>query len=136
MTQLGTGESTCVGIGGDPIRGLNFLDVLALFERDPETEAIVMIGEIGGEDEEKAAAFAKAHMTKPIIGFIAGLTAPPGRRMGHAGAIVSGGKGSARDKMKALESYGVIVVDNPSLIGQTVGETLSKGSYRRVPTCH
>ena len=136
LTQLGLGESTCVGIGGDPIRGLNFVDVLALFERDPETEAIVMIGEIGGEDEEKAAAFAKAHMTKPIIGFIAGLTAPPGRRMGHAGAIVSGGKGSARDKMKVLESYGVIVVDNPSLIGQTVSETLKKGSYRRVPTCH
>jgi len=136
LTQLGLGESTCVGIGGDPIRGLNFVDVLALFERDPETEAVVMIGEIGGEDEEKAAAFAKAHMTKPIIGFIAGLTAPPGRRMGHAGAIVSGGKGSAREKMKALEAYGVIVVDNPSLIGQTVSETLQKGSYRRVPTCH
>lgn len=136
LTQLGLGESTCVGIGGDPIRGLNFVDVLALFEKDPETEAIVMIGEIGGEDEEKAAAFAKAHMTKPIIGFIAGLTAPPGRRMGHAGAIVSGGKGSARDKMKALESYGVVVVDNPSLIGQTVNQTLNSGAFRRVPTCH
>lgn len=136
LTQLELGESTCVGIGGDPIRGLNFRDVLALFEKDPETEAIVMIGEIGGEDEEKAASFARAHMTKPIIGFIAGLTAPPGRRMGHAGAIVSGGKGSARDKMKALESYGVIVVDNPSVIGRTVAETLKSGSYRRVPACH
>ncbi len=136
LTQLGLGESTCVGIGGDPVRGLNFLDVLALFEKDPETEAIVMIGEIGGDDEERAAAFARAHMTKPVIGFIAGLTAPPGRRMGHAGAIVSGGKGSARDKMKALESYGIIVVDNPSIIGKTVAETLSKGDYRRVPTCH
>ncbi len=126
LTQLGLGESTCVGIGGDPVRGLNFIDVLALFEKDPETEAVVMIGEIGGEDEEKAAAFAQCHMKKPVVGFIAGQTAPPGRRMGHAGAIVSGGQGTAKDKMKTLEGMGVTVVHNPSLIGQTVLEVLKR----------
>ncbi|MHB1564287.1 MAG: succinate--CoA ligase subunit alpha [Leptospirillum sp.] len=126
LTQLGLGESTCVGIGGDPVRGLNFIDVLALFENDPETEAVVMIGEIGGEDEEKAAAFAKCHMKKPVIGFIAGQTAPPGRRMGHAGAIVSGGQGTAKDKMKTLEGMGVTVVENPSMIGQTVLDVLKR----------
>ncbi|KGA94403.1 Succinyl-CoA ligase [ADP-forming] alpha chain [Leptospirillum ferriphilum] len=131
LTQLGLGESTCVGIGGDPVRGLNFIDVLEMFELDPETEAVVMIGEIGGEDEEKAAVFAQTKMTKPVVGFIAGLTAPPGRRMGHAGAIVSGGKGTARDKMAFLESHGVRVVDNPSLIGKTVADVLASGKSRR-----
>ncbi|AFS53059.1 succinate--CoA ligase subunit alpha [Leptospirillum ferriphilum] len=131
LTQLGLGESTCVGIGGDPVRGLNFIDVLEMFESDPETEAVVMIGEIGGEDEEKAAVFAQTKMTKPVVGFIAGLTAPPGRRMGHAGAIVSGGKGTARDKMAFLESHGVRVVDNPSLIGKTVADVLASGKSRR-----
>jgi succinyl-CoA synthetase alpha subunit len=131
LTQLGLGESTCVGIGGDPVRGLNFIDVLEMFELDPETEAVVMIGEIGGEDEEKAAVFAQTKMTKPVVGFIAGLTAPPGRRMGHAGAIVSGGKGTARDKMAFLESHGVRVVDNPSQIGKTVADVLASGKSRR-----
>ena len=131
LTQLGLGESTCVGIGGDPVRGLNFIDVLEMFESDPETEAVVMIGEIGGEDEERAAVFADAKMTKPVVGFIAGLTAPPGRRMGHAGAIVSGGKGTARDKMAFLESHGVRVVDNPSLIGKTVADVLASGKSRK-----
>lgn len=131
LTQLGLGESTCVGIGGDPVRGLNFIDVLEMFESDPETEAVVMIGEIGGEDEEKAAVFAQTKMTKPVVGFIAGLTAPPGRRMGHAGAIVSGGKGTARDKMAFLESHGVRVVDNPSQIGKTVADVLASGKSRR-----
>ena len=131
LTQLGLGESTCVGIGGDPVRGLNFIDVLEMFESDPETEAVVMIGEIGGEDEERAAVFAQTKMTKPVVGFIAGLTAPPGRRMGHAGAIVSGGKGTAKDKMAFLESHGVRVVDNPSLIGKTVAGVLASGKSRR-----
>ncbi|MCL4461528.1 MAG: succinate--CoA ligase subunit alpha [Nitrospirae bacterium] len=131
LTQLGLGESTCVGIGGDPVRGLNFIDVLEMFESDPETEAVVMIGEIGGEDEERAAVFAQTKMTKPVVGFIAGLTAPPGRRMGHAGAIVSGGKGTARDKMAFLESHGIRVVDNPSLIGKTVADVLASGKPRR-----
>ena len=131
LTQLGLGESTCVGIGGDPVRGLNFIDVLEMFESDPETEAVVMIGEIGGEDEERAAVFADAKMTKPVVGFIAGLTAPPGRRMGHAGAIVSGGKGTARYKMAFLESHGVRVVDNPSLIGKTVADVLASGKSRK-----
>ena len=131
LTQLGLGESTCVGIGGDPVRGLNFIDVLEMFESDPETEAVVMIGEIGGEDEERAAVFAQTKMTKPVVGFIAGLTAPPGRRMGHAGAIVSGGKGTGRDKMAFLESHGIRVVDNPSLIGKTVADVLASGKPRR-----
>lgn len=131
LTQLGLGESTCVGIGGDPVRGLNFVDVLALFEDDPETEAVVMIGEIGGEDEEKAAVFAQNKMSKPVVGFIAGLTAPPGRRMGHAGAIVSGGKGTAREKMAFLERHDITVVDNPSLIGKTVADVLKNGTRRR-----
>ncbi|MHB1285359.1 MAG: succinate--CoA ligase subunit alpha [Leptospirales bacterium] len=131
LTQLGLGESTCVGIGGDPVRGLNFIDVLELFEKDPETEAVVMIGEIGGEDEETAAVFSQTRMTKPVVGFIAGLTAPPGRRMGHAGAIVSGGKGTAKEKMAFLESHGVAVVDNPSLIGKTVADVLASGKARR-----
>lgn len=125
LTTLGLGETTCIGIGGDPIVGTNFIELLAMFEKDPETEAVVMIGEIGGDAEEKAAAFIKEHIRKPVIGFIAGLTAPPGRRMGHAGAIITGGKGTAAEKMAMLEAAGVTVVRNPAEIGKTVQEALS-----------
>ena len=120
LTRLGIGQSTCVGIGGDPIHGTNFIDCLELFQADPATEAIVMIGEIGGTAEEEAAAFVAAHVDKPVVTFVAGQTAPPGRRMGHAGAIISGGKGTAADKMKALREAGIEVVDTPATIGETV----------------
>jgi len=120
LTRLGIGQSTCVGIGGDPIHGTNFIDCLELFQADPATEAIVMIGEIGGTAEEEAAAFVAAHVDKPVVAFVAGQTAPPGRRMGHAGAIISGGKGTAADKMKALREAGIEVVDTPATIGETV----------------
>jgi succinyl-CoA synthetase alpha subunit len=116
MTDAGIGQSTCVGIGGDPIVGTSFIDVLDLFNRDPETEAIVMIGEIGGEDEERAAAFCAEQVRKPMAAFIAGRTAPPGRRMGHAGAIISGGAGTAESKRQALEAAGIRVADSPSHI--------------------
>ncbi len=124
LTNLGLGETTCVGIGGDPIIGTGYIDLLQMFEKDDETEAVVMIGEIGGDAEEKAAAFIKKEMTKPVIGFIAGITAPPGRRMGHAGAIITGGKGTAKEKMAALEAAGVRVVRNPAEIGETVQSAL------------
>jgi len=126
LTQLGLGETTCVGIGGDPVNGTSFLDLLPLFAKDPETEAVVMIGEIGGDAEEKAAAYIKDHIKKPVIGFIAGITAPPGRRMGHAGAIITGGKGTAAEKMAALERAGVRVVKNPAEIGNTVKAALGR----------
>ncbi|MFN3234044.1 MAG: succinate--CoA ligase subunit alpha [Gammaproteobacteria bacterium] len=119
-TALGFGQSTCVGIGGDPIPGSNFIDILALFEKDPQTEAIVMVGEIGGTAEEEAAAFIADHVTKPVVAYIAGVTAPPGKRMGHAGAIISGGKGSASDKYDALEHAHVNVVKSPTEIGKTL----------------
>lgn len=124
LTKAGLGQTTAVGIGGDPVIGTSFVDVLGMFEADPETEAIVMIGEIGGSDEEQAAAFIKEHVTKPVVGFIAGQTAPPGKRMGHAGAIISGGSGTAAEKMAALTAAGVHVVDRPSAVPAAVKAAL------------
>lgn len=124
LTQLGLGQSTCVGIGGDPIKGMDFIDVLEMFERDPETHAVLMMGEIGGSSEEDAAAYIKKHMTKPVAAFIAGQTAPPGRRMGHAGAIIAGGKGTASDKIAALQGAGIAVAKTPAELGVTLKSVL------------
>jgi succinyl-CoA synthetase alpha subunit len=126
LTRLGLGQSTCVGIGGDPVHGFEFVDILDLFNGDSGTDAVVMIGEIGGSAEEEAAAWIKAHMKKPLAGFIAGQTAPPGKRMGHAGAIISGGKGTAREKIAAMKSAGVRMAPSPALIGKTMLEALGK----------
>jgi succinyl-CoA synthetase alpha subunit len=122
LSRLGIGQSTCIGIGGDPVIGTNFVDALALFEADPQTEAVVMIGEIGGSAEETAAEFVRDHMSKPVAAFIAGQNAPPGKRMGHAGAIIAGGKGAASDKMAALEAAGIAVAEAPSAIGETLAK--------------
>lgn len=127
LTRYGLGQSTAVGIGGDPVHGLSHKDVIAMFNEDPETEAILMIGEIGGTAEEEAAEYIKQFVKKPVFAYIAGITAPPGRRMGHAGAIITGGKGTAQAKMSALRDAGVHVIENPAFIGKTVAEVLGRG---------
>jgi succinyl-CoA synthetase alpha subunit len=124
LTKLGIGQSTCIGIGGDPIIGTTHTDAIKLFNEDPDTHAIVMIGEIGGDAEERAAAYVKEHVKKPVVGFIAGQTAPPGRRMGHAGAIISGGSGAASDKIRAMEAAGITVCESPAQIGEKIAMRL------------
>jgi len=126
LTQIGLGQSTCIGIGGDPVIGTRFIDALELFRKDEQTEAVVLIGEIGGTAEEEAAAWVKQYFNKPVVAFIAGQTAPPGKRMGHAGAIISGGKGTAAEKMKALKEAGITVCESPAVIGQTVKKVVGK----------
>jgi succinyl-CoA synthetase alpha subunit len=130
LTKLGIGQSTCIGIGGDPIIGTSFTDAIRLFNEDPDTHAIIMIGEIGGEAEEAAAAFVKANVKKPVVGFIAGQTAPPGRRMGHAGAIISGGSGKAEDKVAALAKAGITVCPSPAVLGEKMQQALGSAAKR------
>jgi len=130
-TRLGLGQSTCIGIGGDPVRGMNFVDVLRLFEADPRTQGIIMVGEIGGSDEEAGAEFIRRHVSKPVVAYIAGVTAPPGKRMGHAGAVIDGGKGTAADKYAALERAGVTTVRSPAELGSTMAVALRAARGRR-----
>jgi succinyl-CoA synthetase alpha subunit len=130
LTKLGIGQSTCIGIGGDPIIGTNFLDAIRLFNEDADTHAIVMIGEIGGNAEEQAAEYIKANVKKPVVGFIAGQTAPPGRRMGHAGAIISGGQGTAKDKYAAMQAAGIHTVQSPAEIGHTLAAAIGKAAAK------
>lgn len=132
LTKKGIGQSTCVGIGGDQIIGLDYVELLRLFEKDPETQALIMIGEIGGTAEEEAAKFIEKEISKPVVAFIAGLTAPPGRRMGHAGAIISGGKGTAQEKMEALEKAGVRVVKNPALVGEEMAKIIKNKKINNI----
>lgn len=135
LTQAGIGQTTAVGIGGDPVNGTNFIDVLKAFNEDPETYAVIMIGEIGGTAEEEAAQWVKANMTKPVVGFIGGRTAPPGKRMGHAGAIISGGKGTADEKIRVMNENGIKVADTPSVMGETLIEVLKeRGLYDKCKT--
>jgi succinyl-CoA synthetase alpha subunit len=124
LMELGLGQSSCVGIGGDPVNGLKHIDVLKMFNDDPETDAVIMVGEIGGSDEENAALWVKANMKKPVVGFIAGVTAPPGKRMGHAGAIISGGKGTAQEKLAVMEECGIKVTKNPAEMGKLLKSVL------------
>jgi succinyl-CoA synthetase alpha subunit len=131
LTQLGLGQSTAVGIGGDPVHGTDFVDVLSRFEEDSDTDAVIMIGEIGGTEEEKGAAYVKEKMTKPVVGFIAGRTAPPGKRMGHAGAVISGGSGTADAKLAAMREAGIAVCDGPHLLGKTMKELLERRAEER-----
>ncbi|RWR14112.1 succinate--CoA ligase subunit alpha [Siminovitchia fortis] len=135
LSEAGIGQSTAVGIGGDPVNGTNFIDVLKAFNEDPETEAVIMIGEIGGTAEEEAAQWVKANMAKPVVGFIGGRTAPPGKRMGHAGAIISGGKGTADEKIRVMNECGIKVADTPAVIGETlIGVLKDKGLYEKCKT--
>ncbi len=135
LTQLGLGQSTAVGIGGDPVHGTDFVDVLAAFEQDPGTDAVIMIGEIGGTEEERGAEYVKTSMSKPVVGFIAGRTAPPGKRMGHAGAVISGGSGTAEAKLDAMRAAGITVCDGPHLLGKTMKDLLDrKGPRRAAPS--